>query len=100
MEITCWNCKTVTKLDKAGVEAALAAMDTAKLGFHDVSCASCSKSNRTTRDVFEADLQALLAAEAAAAAPVKKEKKDKDEEVNVREMVKAREELKKKKGKK
>ncbi len=62
MDITCWNCKTVTKLDKAAVEAALAAMDASKLGFHDVACASCGKSNRTARDVFEAGLAAFNAA--------------------------------------
>jgi len=62
MDITCWNCKKVTTLDKAAIEAAIAAMDAAKLGFHDVSCSSCGKSNRTTRDAFEAGLAAANAA--------------------------------------
>jgi hypothetical protein len=59
MDITCWNCKAVTKLDKAAVEAALTQMDSSKLGFHDVTCPSCSKANRTARDVFEAGLKAF-----------------------------------------
>lgn len=59
MDIACWNCKTVTKLDKAAIEAAIAQMDSTKVGFYDVACASCGKSNRTTRDVFTAALTAL-----------------------------------------
>lgn len=59
MDITCWNCKTVTKLDKAAVEAALTQMTTSKMGFFDIACSSCGKSNRTTRDVFEAGLKAF-----------------------------------------
>jgi len=35
-------------------------MDTTKLGFYDVACASCGKSNRTTRAVFEAALKDLM----------------------------------------
>lgn len=66
MDITCWNCKTVTKLDKAAIEAAIAAMDATKLGFHDVACPSCGKANRTPRDAFAAGLQALSAASAPA----------------------------------
>jgi Fe-S cluster biogenesis protein NfuA len=58
MDITCWNCKKVTPLNKAAIEDALKQMDTAKLGFHDVTCASCGKSNRTDRAVFEKGLQA------------------------------------------
>ena len=52
MEITCWNCKTVTTLDQAAIESAIAKMDETKLGFHDVPCASCKKINRTSRSVF------------------------------------------------
>lgn len=63
MDITCWNCKTVTKLDKAAVEAAIAAMDASKLGFHDVACAGCGKSNRTARDLFVAGLEAFAVME-------------------------------------
>ncbi|MFZ5858461.1 MAG: hypothetical protein ACOYZ6_16670 [Chloroflexota bacterium] len=62
MDITCWNCKTVTKLDKAAVEAAIAAMDASKLGFHDIACASCGKANRTARDLFVAGLADFNAA--------------------------------------
>lgn len=66
MDITCWNCKKVTTLDKAAVEAAIAQMDASKLGFHDVACASCGKSNRTTRDLFVTGLAAFAAPQAAA----------------------------------
>ena len=62
MDIACWNCKTGIKLDKAAVEAALAQMDASKVGFHDVHCASCGKSNRATRDVFTAGLEAFAKA--------------------------------------
>ena len=62
MDITCWNCKKVTPLDKAAVQAALAAMDTSKLGFYDVACSGCGKANRTTRDTFEAGLKAFSVA--------------------------------------
>jgi hypothetical protein len=58
MDITCWNCKKVTPLDKAAIEKALQAMDASKLGFHDVECASCGKSNRTQREEFEKGLKA------------------------------------------
>jgi hypothetical protein len=58
MDITCWNCKKVTTLDKAAIEKALAAMDASKLGFHDVECASCNKANRTDRAAFAKGLQA------------------------------------------
>lgn len=51
MDITCWNCKTVTTLNQAAIEAAIAAMDASKLGFYDVHC-TCSKVNRTPRSVF------------------------------------------------
>jgi hypothetical protein len=63
MDIACWNCKTVTKLDKAAVETAIAAMDASKLGFHDLVCSSCGKSNRTARDSFMAGLEAFAVAE-------------------------------------
>ena len=69
MDIACWNCKTGIKLDKAAVEAALAQMDASKVGFHDVSCASCGKSNRATRDVFTAGLEAFAKAAKVAAEP-------------------------------
>jgi hypothetical protein len=62
MDITCWNCKKVNKFDKAAVEAALAQMDAAKVGFHDVPCPSCGKANRTSRDLFETGLKAYAVA--------------------------------------
>lgn len=80
MEITCWNCKTVVKLDKAAVEAAIAAMDASKLGFHDVPCASCGKSNRTARDLFVSALEAFNAAPAM----TKREATQKTKEENAR----------------
>lgn len=82
MDITCWNCKKVTTLDKAAVEAAIAQMDASKLGFHDVTCASCGKSNRTTRDMFTAGLEAFAAPKAAAGPVLNKReatKKNKEE---------------------
>jgi hypothetical protein len=81
MEITCWNCKKVTTFNKAAVEAAIAQMDTSKLGFHDVACASCGKSNRTARDLFTAGLEAFVK---AAAQPVlnKREATKKNKEAN------------------
>ena len=82
MDIACWNCKTVTKLDKAAVEAAIAKMTATKLGFHDIVCASCGKSNRTARDLFDA---ALLTYAAPAAAPMtKREATKKTKEENAR----------------
>ncbi len=51
MEITCWNCKTVIKLDDAAVAAAVAKMDETKLNFYDVPC-TCGKVNRTQRSLF------------------------------------------------
>lgn len=60
MDITCWNCKTITKLDKAAVEAILTSMDASKLSFHDIACSSCGKSNRTARDLFVAGLAAFV----------------------------------------
>ena len=61
MDITCWNCKTITKLDKVAVEAAIAQMDAAKMGFHDVICPSCGKTNRTAHNLFDAALLAFAA---------------------------------------
>ncbi len=61
MDITCWNCKAVTKLERAAVEAAIAQMDANKVGFHDVACSSCGKVNRTPRETFEAGLRAFSA---------------------------------------
>ena len=69
MDIACWNCKTGIKLDKAAVEAALAQMDASKVGFYDTHCASCGKSNRATRDMFTAGLEAFAKAAKAAAEP-------------------------------
>ena len=63
MDITCWNCKTITKLDKVAVEAAIAQMDAAIMGFHDVICPSCGKTNRTARDLFDAALKAFAVVE-------------------------------------
>jgi hypothetical protein len=59
MEVTCWNCKEVTNLDKAAVESALAKMDETKLDFHDVECPKCAKANRTKREAFEKALVVL-----------------------------------------
>jgi hypothetical protein len=61
MDITCWNCKKTYKLDQAGVDSALAAMDTSKLNFYDVPCPNCGKENRTKRADFEAAKQAPVA---------------------------------------
>jgi hypothetical protein len=61
MDITCWNCKTVTKLDKVAVESAVAKMNETKLGFYDIVCPSCGKANRTARDQFDAALMAFAA---------------------------------------
>jgi hypothetical protein len=96
MDITCWNCKKVTTLDKAAVETALAAMDAAKLGFHDVPCSSCGKSNRATRDVFEAGLTAFNAAPAMTQREINQAQKEekaakdkaKDEKQAAKEFVK------------
>jgi predicted transcriptional regulator len=63
MDITCWNCKTITKLDKVAVEAAIAQMAAAKMGFHDEICPSCGKTNRTARDLFDAALKAYAIVE-------------------------------------
>ena len=48
MEVTCWSCKTVNKLDEAAVAAAVAKMDATNLNFYDVAC-QCGKVNRTSR---------------------------------------------------
>lgn len=74
MDITCWNCKTVTTLDNAGIVAAIQKMDATKLGFYDVPCAKCGKKNRTQRTALMAGLASAKAApeviaKAAAAAP-------------------------------
>lgn len=66
MDIVCWSCKTVTKLDDAAVGAAIKQMDAAKLGFFDVPCSSCKKVNRTQRTLF---VSALPAASTAPTAP-------------------------------
>jgi len=63
MDITCWNCKTITKLDKVAVEAAIAQMDAVKMGFHDVICPSCGKTNRTAHNLFDAALKAYAVVE-------------------------------------
>jgi hypothetical protein len=79
MDITCWNCKTITKLDKIAVKAAIVQMDAAKMGFHDVICPSCGKTNRTARNLFDA---ALLAFDAPVEPPMTKReatKKTKEE---------------------
>lgn len=102
MDITCWNCKTVTTLDKTAVEAAIAAMDASKLGFHDIACASCGKSNRTARDAFEAGLKAFaVAAPAPTRVETAKKTKDKEEDPKHRgkEWAKAKEQMKKVKKK-
>lgn len=95
MDITCWNCKKVTKLDKVAVEAAIAKMTTTKLGFHDIVCASCGKANRSTRDLFDA---ALLTYAASPTAPTTKReatKKTKEENARRREDVKSPKRIKK-----
>jgi phage FluMu protein Com len=53
MKITCWNCQTTYSLKNASVDAALAAMDQAKVGFYDVHCPKCGKVNRTVRADFQ-----------------------------------------------
>ena len=62
MDVTCWNCKTVTKLDAAGITAAVKKMNDTKLGFFDVPCSKCKKSNRTQRAAFVAALASMGAA--------------------------------------
>jgi hypothetical protein len=95
MDITCWNCKTVTKLDKVAVEAAIAKMTTTKLGFHDIVCAGCGKANRTTREAFDT---ALLAYAAPATVPTtKREATKKTKEENARRREDASKGAKKKK---
>jgi len=66
MDVTCWNCKTVTSLDAAGITAAINKMNATKLSFFDVPCSKCGKANRTQRAVFAA---AQIAAPVAAAIP-------------------------------
>ena len=66
MDIVCWSCKTVTKLDDAAIGAAIKQMDASKLGFFDVPCSSCKKVNRTQRTLF---ISALPAAAAATTTP-------------------------------
>ena len=61
MEVTCWNCKTKTTLDKAAVEAAIKQMDDTKLDIFDVACANCGKANRTKREEFTKALVTLSA---------------------------------------
>ncbi len=75
MEITCWNCKSVTKLENADIVAAIQKMDATKLGFYDVAC-KCGKKNRTQRAAFMEGLasakaapEVIAAAKAAAPAP-------------------------------
>jgi hypothetical protein len=68
MEITCWSCNTVTKLDNDGIVAAVKSMEDSKLGFYDVPCPKCKKVNRTQRAVF---LEAVGNASAAGAAATK-----------------------------
>jgi bacterioferritin-associated ferredoxin len=64
MDITCWNCKTITnKLDKVAVEAAITQMDAARMGFHDVICPNCGKTNCTARNLFDAALKAYAVVE-------------------------------------
>jgi len=95
MDIACWNCKAVTKLDKTAVEAAVAKMTATKLGFHDIVCASCGKSNRTARDLFDA---ALLTYAASPTAPTtKREATKKTKEENARRREEASKGAKKKK---
>ena len=69
MDIICWNCKTVTKLDAAGINAAVKKMNDTKLGFFDVPCSQCKKTNRTQRAAFVAALASIGAAGIPAPAP-------------------------------
>jgi hypothetical protein len=95
MDIACWNCKTVTKLDKVAVEAAVAKMNATKLGFHDIVCASCGKSNRAARDLFDAAL--LTYATSPTAPTTKREATKKTKEDNARRREEASKGAKKKK---
>ena len=76
MDITCWNCKKVTTLDKAAVEKALKEMDASKLGFYDVACGSCAKANRTDRAAFEKGLQAASEPKLSGREETKKNKEE------------------------
>ncbi|MBV6395257.1 MAG: hypothetical protein HFACDABA_00832 [Anaerolineales bacterium] len=74
MDITCWSCKTVTKLENTGIVDAIQKMDAVKLGFYDVPCTKCGKKNRTQRSAFMDGLASAKAApeviaQAQAAAP-------------------------------
>jgi hypothetical protein len=84
MDITCWNCKTVTKLDKVAVEAAIAKMVTTKLGFTDIVCPSCGKSNRTTRVLLDAALLAFAAPASVESPLTKREATKKTKEENAK----------------
>lgn len=75
MKITCWNCHTTYSLKTAAVAAALAAMDQAKIGFHDVHCPKCGKVNRTVRADFQKpEKPKARSGDAGKARPKQKEK--------------------------
>jgi hypothetical protein len=84
MDITCWNCKTVSKLDKVAIEAAITKMVATKLGFYDFVCPSCGKTNRTTRALFDAALLAVAAPAAVEPPITKREATKKTKEENAR----------------
>jgi hypothetical protein len=67
MDIVCWSCKTVTKLDNDAIGAAIKQMDASKLGFFDVPCSSCKKVNRTQRTLFVSALGSASTFASAAA---------------------------------
>ena len=54
MNITCWNCKKTYTVGQDTINAAMAAMDSSKLGFYDVPCPNCGKVNRLKREEFVA----------------------------------------------
>ncbi len=54
MDVVCWNCKKTTSLEEGQVATAIKQMDDSKLGFFDVACPHCQKSNRVEREKFVA----------------------------------------------
>ena len=76
MEVTCWNCKTKTALDKPAVETAIKQMDGAKLDIFDVPCASCGKANRTKREEFTKALEVMSAPQVSQREQTKQTKED------------------------
>jgi hypothetical protein len=78
MKITCWNCHSTYSLNNAAVQAALAAMDQAKIGFHDVHCPKCGKVNRTVRADFQKPEKPRAKPRAGEAGKARQKQKEKE----------------------